>query len=119
MLKNLYEAKRFNSKFFINNELYNTTINSNKGNSELCINNSKRLAINWEAKQISLPSKFPVALLLNNLNKDYEYIVTIITQTIEIHNNSVDLDIIISQLLDESRRVNSIKNRNSNSILRR
>jgi len=49
-----------------------------------------------------------VALLLNNLNKDYEYIVTIITQSIRL-SSSVDLEAIIVQLLDESRRLNSIR----------
>ena len=96
MLKNLYEAKEFSSKFLISKELINTTINSYKGNLELYINNFKRLANSLEAKEISLPNKFLVALLLNNLNKDYEYIVTIIIQTIRIDNNSVDLDTIIS-----------------------
>jgi len=115
MLKNLYKAKGFSSEFLISKELINTTINSYKGNLELYINNFKRLANSLEAKEISLPNKFLVALLLNNLNKDYKYIVTIITQTIRIDNNSVDLDTIISQLLDESRRVNSIKNKNSTS----
>ena len=95
MLKNLYKAKGFSSKFLISKELINTTINSYKGNLELYINNFKRLANSLEAKEISLPNKFLVALLLNNLNKDYEYIVTIITQTIRIDNNSVDLDTII------------------------
>ena len=115
MLKNLYKVKEFSSKFLISKELINTTINSYKGNLELYINNFKRLANSLEAKEISLPNKFLVALLLNNLNKDYKYIVTIITQTIRIDNNSVDLDTIISQLLDKSRRVNSIKNKNSTS----
>ena len=95
MLKNLYKAKGFSSKFLISKELINTTINSYKGNLELYINNFKRLANSLEAKEISLPNKFLVALLLNNLNKDYKYIVTIITQTIRIDNNSVDLDTII------------------------
>ena len=79
MLKNLYEAKGFSSEFLISKELINTTINSYKGNLELYINNFKRLANSLEAKEISLPNKFLVALLLNNLNKDYKYIVTIIT----------------------------------------
>ena len=79
MLKNLYEAKGFSSEFLISKELINTTINSYKGNLELYINNFKRLANSLEAKEISLLNKFLIALLLNNLNKDYKYIVTIIT----------------------------------------
>jgi hypothetical protein len=113
MLKNLYDAKGFSSEFLISKELINTTINTYKSNLELYINYFKRLSNSLKAKEISLRNKFLVALLLNNLNKDYEYIVTIITQTLRIDNNNIDLDSIIAQLLDESRRVNSIKNKNS------
>jgi hypothetical protein len=113
-LKNLYCAQGFSSEFILSKELINTTINSYKGNLELYINNFKRIINNLESRNITLPSNFVVALLLNNLNKDYEYIVTIITQTIRVNNNStIDIDSIIAQLLDESRRLNSIKNRNS------
>ena len=94
MLKNLYKVKEFSSKILISKELINTTINSYKSNLELYINNFKRLANSLKAKEISLSNKFLIALLLNNLNKDYEYIVTIIIQTIRIDNNSIDLDTI-------------------------
>ena len=41
------------------------------------------------------------------------YIVTIITQTIRVNNSTINLDSIIAQLLDESRRINSIEAKNS------
>ena len=69
MLKNLYKVKGFSSEFLISKELINTTINSYKDNLELYINNLKRLANSLEAIEISLPNKFLIALLLNNLNK--------------------------------------------------
>ena len=66
----------------------NATINSYKGNLGLYINSFKRIINNLEANCISLPSNFVAALLLNNLNEDYEYIVTIITQTIRFNNST-------------------------------
>jgi hypothetical protein len=78
-LKNLYCAQGFSSKFILSKELINTTISTYKGNLELYINAFKRILNNLEAKGINLPSKFTAALLLNNLNKDYKYIITTIT----------------------------------------
>jgi hypothetical protein len=78
-LKNLYCAQGFSSRFILSKELINTIINTYKGNLELYINAFKRILNNLEAKGINLPSNFTAALLLNNLNKDYKYIITIIT----------------------------------------
>jgi len=95
MLKNLYKVQEFSSKFSISKELTNTTINLYKGNLELYIKNFEGLANSLEARQISLLNKYLIALLLNNLNKDFKYIVTKITQTIKSNNNSVNLDTIL------------------------
>jgi hypothetical protein len=95
-LKNLYCAQGFNSEFILSKELINTTINTYKGNLELYINAFKRILNNLEAKGINLPSNFTAALLLNNLNKDYEYIVTIITQTIRVNNSAINIDSLIA-----------------------
>jgi hypothetical protein len=59
-----------------------------------------------------LPDKVLIALLLNNLNKDYNYIVAIITRSIRTRDDELNLDAIISQLLDEARTLNSIKSEN-------
>ena len=116
-LKNLYETKGFSSEFILFKELINTTLNTYKGNLELYLNNFKKVVNSLRAKSILLPNKFLVALLLNNLNKDYEYIVAIIIQTIRTEDNQdIDLDSIISQLLDKSRRLNSIKSKNYSYI---
>jgi hypothetical protein len=114
-LKNLYEAKGFSSEFLLSKELINTTLNSCKGNLESYINSFKRIINSLESRNISLPTKFIAALLLNNLNKDYEYIVTVITQSIRTSTSEINLEEIISQLLDESRRLNATKSKNSNS----
>lgn len=107
-LKNLYEAKGFSSEFLLSKELINTTLNSCKGDLENYINSFRRVINSLESRGISLPNKFIVALLLNNLNKDYEYIVTVITQSIRTSNN-INLEEIVAQLLDESRRLKSMK----------
>lgn len=78
-IKNLYFAKGFSSKFILSKDLINNTLNTYKGNLEVYINNFKRIVNNLESRSIILPNKFLIALLLNNLNKDYKYIVAIIT----------------------------------------
>ncbi len=70
----------------------------------------KRITNSLTAKDIILPNRFIVALLLNNLSKEYKYVTAIITQTIRIEDKKeIDLDQIINQLLDESRRLKGIK----------
>ena len=68
----------------------------------------KRLINSLEAREIALPSKFVAALVLNNLNKEFDYLVTIITQDLR-SNKEIDLDQIFGQILDESRRLKGIK----------
>lgn len=110
-LKSLYEAKGFSSDFILSKELINTTLNTFKGNLEEFLNSFIRIKDNLEAKDIKLPTKFLVALLLNHLSKEYDYIVAIITQNIRVNEN-FKLDDIMIQLLDEARRINSIKTKN-------
>jgi hypothetical protein len=107
-LKELYEAKGFSSKFLISRELINTTLSSCKNNLEEYLQKVKRLCNSLEARNLKLPDKFIAALVLNNLNKDYEYIVAIITQSLR-SSDLINLDSIFSQILDESRRIKSIK----------
>lgn len=114
-LRDLYEPKGFSSDFNLSKDLINTTLNSFKGNLESYVNSFKRIVDSLSARSINLPNKFLVALLLNNLNKDYEYVVAIITQTIRLEpNKEIDINNIISQLLDESRRIKG-KNKNYNN----
>lgn len=114
-LENLYKATGFSSEFILSKELISTTLNLYKGNLEEYINAFKRVVNNLESGQIILSKKFITALLLNNLNKDYEYVVTIITQTIRTTDSEINLENIISQLLDESRRLKSIRKNNNYS----
>ena len=107
-LKSLYQAKGFSSDFLLSKELINTTLISCNNNVEAYLQKIKRLLNSLEARDISLPSKFIAALVLNNLNNDFDYLVTIITQDLRL-DKPINLDLIFSQILDESRRLYSIK----------
>ena len=109
-LKNLYEAKGFSSEFLLSKELINVNLYTYKGNLEQYLNHFKKLVNNLEAKEITLPNKFLIALLLNNLSKEYDYLVTIITQNIRSDSSSLILEDIISNLLVEYRRISNNKN---------
>ena len=65
MLKNLYKAKEFSSEFLISKELINTTLDYYRDNVEDYINAFKRIVNNLESREIILPKKFIIALLLN------------------------------------------------------
>ena len=84
--------------------LINTTLSGSKGNLELYLQNIRRLVNELESKDITLPPNFIAALVLNNLSKEYDYIVTIINQTIR-ESSKVNLDSIFSQLIDEGKRL--------------
>ena len=107
-LKELYEAKGFSSEFLISKQLINTTLSSCKGNVENYLQTIKRLTNSLESRKLSLPAKFIAALVLNNLSKEYDYLVTIITQDLR-SKDLIDLDLIFSQILDESRRLKGNK----------
>ena len=74
----------FSSNYILSKDLINNTLSNNKNNLELYINNFRRTLNQLKSKDIVLPNKFIIALLLNNLNKDYNNIVTIITQNIRL-----------------------------------
>ena len=112
-LKNLYQSKGFNSEFLICKELFNTTLTKSK-NLEDYITTVKRLNDDLKARNMNLPDKFIAAWTLNNLTSNYENIVTIITQTIN-RNETIDLEELFAQLIDESRRFKPLKNTTSSS----
>jgi hypothetical protein len=59
-----------------------------------------------------LPKNFIAVLVSNNLTKEYDCIVTIITQNIR-SDSIVNLDAIYSQLIDESKRLKYINTSSS------
>src|SRR5450759_2676830 len=112
-LKNLYESKGFSSEFLICKELFNIKL-SNTDNLEDYLANIRRLTDDLKAKNIILPDRFIAAYILNNLTKDYENTVAIITQSIR-SNSTIDLEELSAQLIDESRRL-KYKNKKQNNI---
>jgi histone deacetylase 1/2 len=103
-LKNLYELRGFSSEFISCKTLINTKLSNCKGNIEVYLQEFRRIINDLESKDIKLPKNFIAALVLNNLTKEYDYIVTIITQNIR-SDSIVNLDAIYSQLIDESKRL--------------
>jgi hypothetical protein len=83
-LKNLYESKGFSSEFLICKGLFETKLQSLNGDIEAYLTKIKRLIDDLSAKHITLPDRFIAAFTLNNLTKDYENTVAIITQSIRI-----------------------------------
>lgn len=113
-LKNLYETKGFSSEFLICKDLLNTKLSNTQSGIEDYLAKIKRLTDDLRAKNIILPDRFIAAYILNNLTKDYEGIVAIITQSIR-SQNLINLEDISAQLIDESKRLKS-KNISINKI---
>ena len=107
-LKALYQSKGFSSDFLLSKELINTSLANCKGNVEDYLQKVKRLTNSLEARKLTLPNKFVAALVLNNLTRDYNYLVAIITQDLR-SDKDIDLDVLFSQILDESRRLKGLK----------
>lgn len=78
-LERLYSSKGFSSDFLLCKDLINTTLQQCQNNVEQYIQKVSRLVLNLEARNISLPPSFIAALILNNLNSDFDYLVTAIT----------------------------------------
>ena len=110
-LKNLYESKGFSSEFLICKELFNTRL-QNTDNLEDYLAKIRRLIDDLKAKNIILPDRFIAAYILNNLTKDYENMVAIITQSIR-STSTINLEDLSAQLIDESRRL-KYKNKGQN-----
>jgi hypothetical protein len=77
-LKNLYESKSFSSEFLICKELFNIRL-QNTDNLENYLSKIRRLIDDLKAKNIILSDRFIAAYILNNLIKDYENMIAIIT----------------------------------------
>ena len=78
-LRELYSSSGFSSEFLLCKELVNCNLTNSKNNLENYINNFTRIINSLKAKDINLPDKFIAAFILNNLNKDFDYLVASIT----------------------------------------
>lgn len=109
-LQTLYEPKGFSSEFLICKELFKTTLANTGKNIESFLNKIKRLTDDLAARNLGLPTKVIAAYVLNNLTPEYEQTVAIISQTFRQNSSKeIDLDLLFSQLLDESRRLVSTR----------
>jgi hypothetical protein len=108
-LKNLYEPKGFSSEFLLCKELFSTSL-SRCGNSiESYLTRIKRLSDELASRDLGIPNKVIVAYALNNLTRDYEHTVAIITQELRSTDKEIDLNAIFSYLIDETRRLQSLE----------
>ncbi len=112
---NLYSPKGFSSEFLICRELFNTNLAKCNNNMEFYLNQVKRLNDQLIAKKIIIPEKVIFAWVLNNLGNDYSALITAITQSIRVTgSDSLKLEELFSNLIDESKRVKSLSKENSN-----
>ena len=83
---------------------------------EIYLNQVKRLNDQLIAKDIIIPEKVIFAWVLNNLSDNYETLITTITQAIRVNgSDSLKLDELFANLIDESKRVKSRSKKNQNS----
>ena len=113
---NLYAPRGFNSEFLICRELFKTNLAKCNNNMEIYLNQVKRLNDQLIAKDIIIPEKVIFAWVLNNLSDNYETLITTITQAIRVNgSDSLKLDELFANLIDESKRVKSRSKKNQNS----
>ena len=107
-LENLYSPKGFSSEFLLCKELFDTTLEKLNNKMELYLNQIKRLYDQFTVKNVLIPEKVIFAWVLNNLSSNYETLITTITQSIRVNgSDSVKLEDLFSNLIDESKRLKS------------
>lgn len=106
-LKALYEPKGFSSEFLISKELFNTTLAKSGNSMESYLTTVKRLTDDLATRNLAIPNKVIAAYTLNNLTAEYENTVAVISQTYRLETGEIDLTMLFSQLVDESRRISA------------
>ena len=104
-LKKLYSPKGFSSEFLLFKEFFDTTLVNSSNSVETYINTITRLTDDLNARDLKLPDKLIMAWVLNHLTPEYEGFVSNITQSYRTDGAKFDLPGLISNLLDESRRL--------------
>ena len=103
-LKTLYEPKGFSSEFLIAKELFSTTLKRSNNSIENYLTKIRSLTDDLSARDKAIPVEIIAAYTLNNLTKEYDYIVAAINQSFR-NKEQIDLDNLFSQIVDESRRI--------------
>jgi hypothetical protein len=104
-LKALYEPKGFSSEFLTCKDLFSTTLAKCGSSMEAYLTKVKRLTDDLASRNLAIPNKVIAAYTLNNLTPEYENTVAIISQTYRSETGDIDLIMLFSQLVDESRRI--------------
>jgi len=112
LLENLYSPKGFISEYLICKEFFTLNLN-NFSNIEEYLNRVKQLVNLLKAKNILIPTQLIVAYILNNLNSNYEGFTSTIIQSYRDDSQNINLEILFSNLIDESRRIKSLESSNS------
>jgi hypothetical protein len=74
------------------------------------INKVKELSNQLKAKNLKLLKQVIIAWVLNNLTDNYNSLVAKITQSLKTNIDSFTLELLFSNLLDESKRQGSLDN---------
>lgn len=108
-LKVLYELKGFSSEFLLYKEFFDTTLVKCDRSIEKYLIKLIKLTNDLKARDIIISNKIIVSQALNNLTSKYEHIVAIISQSFRLNEANIRVENLFSQLLNESRRLNSKK----------
>jgi len=106
-LETLYAPKGFSSEFLIAKELFNTTLEKEK-TIENYLTKIRSLTDDLALRNKAIPIEIIAAYTLNNLTRDYNYIIAAINQQLRLEEE-IDLDDLFSAIIDESRRLGDIK----------
>jgi len=104
-LERLYKPKGFSSEFLMCKELFKTTLQSCGKDIEKYLAKITQLVQDLHSRDIIIPDQVVVSWVLNNLTRDYDYIVAIITASLRQPNTKIVPTEIYSQLIDETRRI--------------
>ncbi len=105
-LKNLYSPKGFTSEFLICREFFEATLTKYPSMEEY-LNKVKQLSDQLKAKKLELPRQVIIAWVLNNLTDSYDGFVANITQSLRNDSEAYSIEMLFSNLLDESKRQES------------
>ncbi|RKF81090.1 Retrovirus-related Pol polyprotein from transposon TNT 1-94 [Golovinomyces cichoracearum] len=116
LLRDLYNPQGFSSEFLILKEFF-TARQQNFNSMEEYLNKIRQLSDDLSAKNIILPKQVIIAWVLNNLSDDFEMIVSSITQSLRTDMSSYNIDQLFANLLDESKRLSSLKSSHDTVML--
>jgi hypothetical protein len=103
-LKVLYEPKGFSSEFLITKELFSTTLGGCGNSIEQYLSKIRSLTDDLAVRNKTIPIEIIAAYTLNNLTREYDYIIAAINQAFR-KEEKINLDNLFSQITDEAKRI--------------